>query len=68
MIDPPEARKRFDKAVKDARNTNQKINPEKCKIYTYLHENKFQEAHTQLINLKNKLDSYDLSDEKKQVN
>ena len=66
MIDPPEARKRFDQAVKDARTTNQKIGPEYAKIYTYLHEEEFQKAHSQLMKLKNNLESYDLSEEKKQ--
>ena len=68
MIDPPEARKRFDQAIEDARNTNQRIGPEYAKIYTFLHEDNFQKAYAQLIKLKNKIDSYDLSDEKKQDN
>ena len=66
MINPPEARKRFDKAIKDARNTNQKIGPEKWKIYSYLHEDNFQKAYNQLVKLKNNIDSYEFSDEKKQ--
>jgi len=66
MIDPSEARKRFDQAVNDARSARQKIGPEYAKIYTYLHEDEFQKAHTQLMKLKNNLDSYDLSEEKKQ--
>jgi len=66
MIDPSEARKRFDQAVNDARSTSQKIGPEYAKIYTYLHEDEFQKAHNQLMKLKNNLDSYDLSEEKKQ--
>ena len=66
MIDPPEARKRFDQAISDARNSSQKIGPEYAKVYTYLHENKFQKSYVQLIKLKNKLDSYGFSDEKKQ--
>lgn len=66
MIAPPEARKRFDQAIKDARNTNQKIGPEKWKVYSFLHENNFQKAYNQLIKLKNNIDSYEFSDEKKQ--
>ena len=66
MIDPPEARKRFDQAIKDARNADQRIGPEYAKTYTYLHEDNFQKAYAQLINLKNKIDSYEFSDEKKQ--
>ena len=66
MLDPSEARKRFDQAVNDARSARQKIGPEYAKIYTYLHEDEFQKAHTQLMKLKNNLDSYDLSEEKKQ--
>lgn len=66
MIDPSEARKRFDQAVNDARSARQKIGPEYAKIYTYLHEDEFQKAHSQLMKLKNNLDSYDLSEEKKQ--
>ena len=66
MIDPSEARKRFDQAVNDARSARQKIGPEYAKIYTYLHEDEFQKAYTQLMNLKNNLDSYNLSKEKKQ--
>jgi len=66
MIDPPEARKRFDQAIKDARTINQKIGPEKWKVYTYLHEENFQKGFSQLVDLKNKIDSYGLSEEKKQ--
>ena len=66
MINPPEARKRFDQAIKDARNADQRIGPEYSKTYTYLHEDNFQKAYAQLINLKNKIDSYEFSDEKKQ--
>ena len=66
MIDPPEARKRFDQAIKDARNANQRIGPEYAKIYTYIHEDNFQKAYNQLVKLKNNIDSYDFSDEKKQ--
>jgi tetratricopeptide (TPR) repeat protein len=66
MIDPPEARKRFDQAINDARNPGQKIGPEKWKVYTHIHENNFQKAHDQLMKLKNKLDSYGFSDEKVQ--
>ena len=66
MFNPSEARKKFDQAINDARNTNQKIGPEYAKVYTYLHEDDFQGAYTQLMRLKNNLDSYKLSDEKKQ--
>jgi tetratricopeptide (TPR) repeat protein len=66
MIDPPEARKRFDQATNDARNPGQKIAPEYWKVYTHLHENKFQKGHDQLMKLKKKLDSYGFSDEKKE--
>ena len=66
MFNPEEARKRFDQAIKDARNTNQKIGPEYTKIYTYLHEDNFQKAYNQLVKLKNNINSYALSDEKKQ--
>ena len=66
FIDPTEARKRFDQAINDARNPNQKIGPEYAKVYTYLHENEFQKGHDQLMKLKNKLDSYGFPDEKKQ--
>ena len=66
MIDPPEARKRFDQAIIDARNPSQKIGPEYWKVYTYLHENKFQKGFDQLMMLKNKLDSYGFSSEKRQ--
>ncbi len=66
MIDPPEARKRFDQAINDARNPGQKIAPEYWKVYTHIHENNFQKAHDQLMKLKNKLDSYGFSDEKVQ--
>tara|TARA_Y100000758_G_scaffold268063_1_gene208890 strand:- start:127 stop:1062 length:936 start_codon:yes stop_codon:yes gene_type:complete len=66
MFNPEEARKRFDQAIKDARNTNQKIGPEYAKIYTYLHEDNFQKAYNQLVKLKNNINSYALSDEKKQ--
>jgi tetratricopeptide (TPR) repeat protein len=66
FIDPPEARKRFDQATNDARNPGQKIAPEYWKVYTYLHENEFQKGHNQLIKLKNKLDSYGFSDDKKE--
>jgi hypothetical protein len=66
MIDPPEARKRFDQAINDARNPGQKIAPEYWKVYTHIHENNFQKAHDQLMKLKNKLDSYGFSDEKKE--
>ena len=66
MIDPPEARKRFDQATNDARNPGQKIAPEYWKVYTHIHENNFQKAHDQLMKLKNKLDSYGFSDEKKE--
>ena len=47
-------------------NANQKIGPEYAKIYTYLHEDNFQKAYNQLVKLKNNIDSYDFSDEKKQ--
>jgi tetratricopeptide (TPR) repeat protein len=66
FIDPTEARKRFDQATNEARNPSQKIGPEYGKVYTYLHENEFQKGYAQLMKLKNKIDSYGFSDEKKQ--
>ena len=64
MIAPPEARKRFDQAIKDARSSNQKIGPEKAKVYTYLHENDFQKALSQLYKIKKNLGSYNFTEEK----
>ena len=66
MLDPPEARKRFDQAIKDARNANQRIGPEYAKVYTYLHENDFIKGHSQLLKLKSNIDSYGFTDDKKQ--
>ncbi len=66
FIDPTEARKRFDQAINDSRNSDQKIGPEYAKVYTYLHENDFNKGHVQLLKLKNNIDSYGFTDEKKQ--
>ena len=65
MIDPPEARKRFDQAIIDSKSLDQKVGPEYGKVYTYLHENDFQKGYSQLIKLKNNMDSYGFSNEKK---
>ena len=66
FIDPTEARKRFDQAINDSKISNQKIGPEYAKVYTYLHENDFNKGHAQLLKLKNNIDSYEFTDEKKQ--
>jgi len=66
FIDPTEARKRFDQAINDSKISNQKIGPEYAKVYTYLHENDFNKGHSQLLKLKNNIDSYGFTDEKKQ--
>ena len=66
FIDPTEARKRFDQAINDSKNSDQKIGPEYAKVYTYLHENDFNKGHSQLLKLKNNIDSYGFTDEKKQ--
>lgn len=66
MINPPEARKRFDQAIKDAKTSDQSIGPEYAKVYTYLHENDFSKGYSQLISLKDNLHSYSFSEEKKQ--
>ncbi len=65
MFNLPEARKRFDQAVRDARSTDQRLGPEYAKVHTYLHEDDFQGAYSQLEKFKNKLDSYSLSVDKK---
>ncbi len=66
FINPTEARKRFDQAINDSKNSDQKIGPEYAKVYTYLHENDFNKGHLQLLKLKNNIDSYGFTDEKKQ--
>ena len=63
FIDPTEARKRFDKATNDARNPSQKIGTEKAKVYTYLHEDDFQKATSQILKIKKSLESYNFTDE-----
>ena len=63
FINPTEARKRFDKATNDARNPSQKIGPEKAKVYTYLHEDDFQKATSQILKIKKSLESYNFTDE-----
>ena len=63
MFDPEEARKRFDKAVNEARTNNQKIGPEYAKVYTYLHQNNFAMGLNQVKAIKNSLSNYGFSDQ-----
>ena len=63
MFDPEEARKRFNKAVSEARTNNQKIGPEYAKVYTYLHQNNFAMGLNQVKEIKNSLPSYGFSDQ-----
>jgi len=60
-----EARERFNQAIKDARNPNQKFNTEKYIIYTHLYGGDFQKGHTQLLKLMNKINAFGFSDEEK---